>query len=106
MMTLREGKSVREYYLTHGELSQQPERGSSEKANLPSFRDDFRKGFLIGYDGFVAYHKGNLCGQASDGEELFDTTRQYYGSSDLAVFRVPHATETIDDVLKEAKGQF
>ena len=66
-MVLNEGRGVRNYYLSHEELSLLPDRGNSEKVNVPAFRDDFRMGFLIGYDGFVAYHKGNLCGQASDG---------------------------------------
>jgi hypothetical protein len=106
IMVLHEGKAQRDYYLTHGELSQLPEGGKSEKANVPAFQEDFRKGFLIGYDGFVAYHKGVLCGQARDGRELLETTQRYYGSSNLAVFRVPQGDETIDDVLKDGRGQF
>ncbi len=107
MMSLHEGGAVRDYYLNHWELSLLPERGSCERDNIHSFCDDFRRGFLIGYDGtFVVYHKGVLCGQARDGDELLSVTQEYYGSSNLAVFRVPNATETIEDALKEAQGQF
>ncbi len=75
-MVLQEGRGIRNYYLSHGELSQLSERGNSERDNIPSFRDDLRMGFLIGYDGtFVAYHKGVLCGQARDGDELLSVTQ-------------------------------
>ena len=54
----------------------------------------------------VAYHKGILCGQSINGRELYDEAQQYYGSSNLAVFRVPRRTESLENLLREALGQY
>ena len=94
-----------EFILNHGALSRQATRGDRARDNVPCFSDDLRDGLLEPYNGtFVAYHKGTLCGQSSDGPALYTRAKDYYGSSDLAVFRVPSAGRQLP--LEGALGQY
>ncbi len=86
---------IREYYLTHGALAQQPTRAGD---NQSLFVHDLIDGRFLGYRGsYVAYQKGVLCGQSVDGETLFDCTGRYYGISSLGVFKVPSRTEKVGE---------
>src|SRR3989344_7990181 len=98
----------REYLLNHQGLARFPDKGPDGEINLPSFRDDFEQGRieLAGGETWVAYHKGVLCGRAAKGWKLYDAAASYYGSSNLAVFRVPKERESIDDTLKDALGRY
>ena len=66
---------------------------------------DLRNGTLKFYEGtFVAYWKGILCGQSVNGEALLKRASDYYGSSNLAIFKVPLDGKKVN--LEEALGQF
>ncbi len=104
---VKKSQDLREYLLDHGGLSSFPDKGDNEKVNVPCFREDFEKGRLEFYQGTcVAYHKGVLCGQSLDRVGLYNKARDYYGQSNLAVFRVPKVGETLDSVLEEALGEY
>ncbi len=104
---VKKSQDLREYLLDHGGLSSFPDKGDTEKVNVPCFRKDSEEGRLDFYRGTcVAYHKGVLCGQSSDGSDLYDKAKGYYGKSNLAVFRVPNVGETLDSVLEEAMGEY
>lgn len=97
----------REYLLSHQGLARLPDRGPDEEVNLPSFRDDFEQGRVESAgETWVAYHKGVLCGRAAKGWKLYDAAASYYGSSNLAVFRVPQERESIEDTLGDALGRY
>ncbi|MBI2102816.1 hypothetical protein HYT55_03180 [Candidatus Woesearchaeota archaeon] len=100
-------KGRRDYLLTHGALSKRPDRGKNEKVNIPCFREDLGRGLLSDYQGeWVVYHKGVLCGVSTDGKELYETAIEYYGSTNLAVFRVPRSGENLEKMFDDAQGQF
>ncbi len=104
---VKKSENLREYLLDHSGLSSFPDKGINGKVNVPCFKEDFEKGRLEFYQGTsVAYHKGVLCGQSSDGSDLYDKAKGYYGKSNLAVFRVPNVGETLDSVLEEAMGEY
>ncbi len=104
---IKKSSSLREYLLDHGGLSSFPDKGSDGKVNIPCFRTDFEEGRLEFYRGeSVAYHKGVLCGQSVNGKNLYDRAKEYYGKSNLAVFKVPNDRETLDDVLRDALGEY
>ncbi len=95
------------YMLRHGSLSKQPYRGDSQKCNIPYFKEDLRAGKLERFkDQYVLYHKGVFCGAGNNDEVLYELASAYYGSSDLALFKVPEDLDTIDQVIKEAIGEF
>ncbi len=97
------------YILNHGSLSKQPYRGDSEKDNIPGFKEDLKNGVLDMFKesyGYALYHKGVLCGIGHDGARLLENAQNYYGKSDLAMFKIPENPETIDDVLAIASGEF
>ncbi|MBS3169617.1 hypothetical protein J4210_03960 [Candidatus Woesearchaeota archaeon] len=97
-----------EYLLSHQGLARFPDKGPDEEINLPSFQNDLEQGRVESAAGetWVAYHKGVLCGRAAEGRKLYDAATSYYGSSNLAVFRVPKERESIDDTLKDALGRY
>ncbi len=104
---VKESLDLKEYLLEHGGLLQFPDKGSNGTVNGPYFIKDLVENKLDSYRGeFVAYHKGVLCGQSADGKNLYDTARDYYGQSNLAVFRIPNAGETLEYVLEEAIGEY
>jgi len=104
---VRETPDLREYLLDHGGLSQFPDRGLNGTVNGPYFIKDLVENRLDSYQGeFVAYHKGVLCGQSADGEDLYKTARNYFGASNLAVFRVPNNKETVENSLERALGEY
>ena len=87
---------LRDYILSHEELARQPIRGRGVLGNDVFFEMDARAGVLDRYKGsFVLYHKGVMCGQSNDGEVLFEEAGNYYGKSDLSVFKVPDTWELL-----------
>lgn len=44
--------------------------------------------------------------KAAEGKNLYNTARDYYGESNLAVFRVPMTEETVDSSLEKAFGEY
>jgi hypothetical protein len=94
-----------DYLLSHEELSHQESRGESGSDNVPFFRKDVTSGLLDDYKGTaVAYHKGVLCGQDKDSDELFRKASSYYGTSSLAVFLVPEEASKLEDSVSGALG--
>lgn len=102
------GETSGEYLLDHGALSRLKEKGRNAGVNVPCFLSDYVQGKFEGSEGmWVVYHKGVCCGRGIDGDELYETAREYYGSSNLAVFKVEKGgARTLADILREAKGQF
>lgn len=99
--------SPKEFILSHDLLASQRDRGDSASANIPNFKQDYLKGRLRNYNNtFVAYHKGVLCGQSKYKQELFDKATNYYGFTNLAVFRVPVFFNNLEDSVKHAIGDF
>ena len=94
------------FILSHAALSRYNERGN-EKSNIPYFKEDLENGKLDSVRGhYVVYWKGILCGYSQEGETLFIRAGEYFGNSNLAVFRVPQKNENLEAVLREAQGQF
>ncbi len=107
LVRVKKSSSLREYLLDHNGLSSFPNKGDNERVNVPCFREDLKEGRLNFYRGeSVAYHKGVLCGQSADGNDLYNKAKEYYGKSNLAVFRVPKEEETLDTILTEALGEY
>ena len=92
---------LEEYILSHGGLSKQLDRGETAADNLLFFKLDLRQRRLNRYQegSYVAYHKGVLCGQSSEGLRLFNTAKEYYGSSNLAVFKIPKKDERLSELV-------
>lgn len=89
MVLALEGEFPREFILTPGALSSQPDRGK-DADNTEYFGKDLESGRLNAFRGsFVAYQKGVLCGQSKDRDLLFRSARACYGQSSLDVFQVP-----------------
>jgi hypothetical protein len=105
-----EGQGIRvldltEYILSHAELAAQSERDESGNSNTLWFFEDLKSGALNRYKGtYVAYHKGTLCGQSSEKDSLFKQAQNYYGRSNLAVFRVPETPLLFSSSLDDALG--
>ena len=77
------------YLLSHGSLAKIPDKGRNGTVNLPCLREDLDNGRLDQYRGsWVAYHKGVLCGESSEGRGLYEAAWTYYGKSNLTIFRV------------------
>lgn len=87
---------LREFYLSHGALAQQPSQFGDDRS---LFVHDLIDGKFKDYRGsFVAYQKGVFCGQSGDGQHLYNCLGRYYGVSSLVVFRVPARSEKIEDL--------
>lgn len=94
----------REFLFSHEELSRH--KRNDWVSNQPYFQMDYRQGKLDEYKGtFVAYHKGVMCGQSADGQKLYSEAEQYYGKSNLAVFRVPKTWEEMETAIQESRGE-
>ncbi len=104
---VKKSEDLREYLLDHGGLSQFPDKGINETVNISCFKTDLEKGELGSYCGeWVAYHKGVLCGHSVDGENLYGRAKEYYGKSNLAVFRVPQKEESLENTLQYTLGEY
>ena len=100
-----------EFLLGHGSLSKRSPNMKqiydSYKDNLPNFAYDLVKGKLDNFLGsYVAYQKGILVGQSLDRNKLYTEASTYFGSSSLAVFRVPTDGGNEFNLEKLSAGKF
>jgi len=77
------------------------ENGSAD--NRESFLDDLKSGMIpVFFRGkFVAYRDGVICGQSSNGWELYQKAEEQYGKDNpVKVFKVPkNGIYSIDELL-------
>jgi hypothetical protein len=105
---------ARNFIMSHELFAKTPNRGATKKDNIPYFLHDLTSGALHNYaETFVLYHKGVLCGQGHNGEELLHNGQQYYGYSNLACFRVSGNNQVVRsprekslEVLLQVTGDF
>ncbi len=93
-----------EFLLSHRALATLPEVSYQygHDGNSPHFKKDFEQGKLKPYEGsYVAYHKGNFCGQSKDQNSLAKAAASYYGSSNLNVFEVPKEAGDLEKCIAD-----
>lgn len=92
-----------EFLLGHGALAYMPDRGNSDDDNPKHFHEDFNQGVLDDFKGtFVAYWKGMICAQSCNRKRLMREIKDYHGSSNMTIFRVPKEAGAIERAIEMA----